>query len=358
MPRAARLRSIDLLRGVAVLLMVAAHVSDAFLADAWKDNPAYSALNITFGFVAPGFLLLSGITLGLSLQMSRRPPTRRLLWILALAYWLQIPLLSLRQLVWNRRPDDLARLLDTNILHVVAVGGLLLVGLAALAGRERARWIALALAIVVIAATPVLWSSVSQWSLPLPVRSYLAPQPLATFSLFPYLAYSLIGFAVARDLAALPRRSTWIVLVLAVTVSIVSIATAEPGFWHGSIAHTLFRLAGIVGALAVALLAGRRLPARTTLLERIGAHSLAIYVLHLVLVYGSPVTMGARYWLDGRFARSLDPLETLVAYVAVAVVTCAAALGWSRLRLRAPRAATWLWWGFWSVFAALFLLTP
>jgi uncharacterized membrane protein len=424
-----RVRSLDLYRGVAVLLMVVAHVCDAFLADRWRDGSLWYALDITFGFVAPAFLFLSGAGVGLSLarredaraheaqsadstslfplepattaappasishplrirQRDKRGLASRLALILALAYWLQIPVLSLRQLVWNHRPAELARMFDLNILHVVAITGLLLVGLSTTGLSARAvRAVTLALAIITAAIAPWAWHSGVASDVWLPLRAFVGPQPAATFPLLPFAAYALLGFVAAPLVAWPTRRSLLTLIVVGIALlggglaidMLASLPAPHDDFWHGSIQHTVFRLGGVVAALgALALAASRLAPhvrasesaangvfepprnvtQRATLLERIGRRSLAIYVLHLIIVYGSPMTMGARYWFDGVFDRSLDPVVVAALTIVVAAVSCSASLVWPVLRERAPLVSSVLWWGWWMVFALLFLLTP
>jgi fucose 4-O-acetylase-like acetyltransferase len=361
-----RARSLDLYRGVAVLLMIAAHVSDAFLGDRWRHNEIWYLLDVTFGFVAPAFLFLSGATLYLSLAKRSPPrsplsPLPRLLWILALAYWLQIPVLSLRQLVWNHRPDELARLFDSNILHVVALSGIVLVLLAATAGLLGARIIALVLAVALIVVTPFLPSLPAGTLLASPLHALIASQPTATFPLVPYAMYALAGFGSIGWLVRMGRGRLLLLaasgIALAATARAVG-AFVGGDFWRGSAEHLIFRLGGVVAGLGMTSVAAMSLPARRTIIERIGERSLAVYVLHLMLVYGSPMTMGARYWFDGNLDRTLDPIATLLAYLVVTLATSVVAIGWPIIRERAPRAAALAWWGWWTTFALLFLMTP
>lgn len=376
--RARRLRFVDLYRGIAVLLMIVAHVCDAFLAGRWKQGWLWGALDITFGFVAPAFLLLSGATLGLRLARAEEENAaphssharlgRRLAWVLALAYWLQIPLLSLRQLIWNHPPELLARLFDSNILHVVALGGLFLLGLASLTSvSQRAlRTLALTLALATITATPFVWESGVAQSVWLPLRALASPQPRATFPLLPFIAYPLFGFALTPLLLDAGRRRAVVLVSAGAALVVAGLALDAPfhalglhdDFWRGSIPHSLFRLGGVVAALGVAMNAGLKLPARATTIEHVGQRSLAIYALHLILVYGSPMTMGARYWFDGVLDRALDPLATALAVIVVGAATSAAALLWPLFLRTAPSAGRMLWWVWWLAFAALFLLTP
>ncbi|MBC8145993.1 MAG: DUF1624 domain-containing protein, partial [bacterium] len=242
------MRALDRYRGVAVLLMISAHACDAFLAESWKRDTAWYALDILFGFVAPAFLFLSGATLAISLARShRRPPLqnatsdiahrngdsdaprvqlrrcKRLVFILLLAYWLQIPILSLRQLIWNQRPQELARLFDSNVLHVVAVGGLLCVVVDALFAPRRARVLATILATAIVIATSYVSST-------------------ATFPLLPYIAYVLAGYASIAIIVPSSARRLLQLIVAGALMIVVSITShyllssmhVHSDFWHGS----------------------------------------------------------------------------------------------------------------------------
>ena len=365
-----RVRSIDLYRGVAVLLMIVAHACDAFLADRFRDGAAWHALDIAFGFVAPAFLFLSGLALSLGMQRHDRIASLSLrhLQILALAYWLQIPVLSLRQLIWNRRPEELARLFDMNILHVVAIAGLLVLGLSRIVGAApgRLRALVAVLALAAIVATPYAWDSSLGETLWLPLRSIVGPQPAATFPLFPYVAYGMLGFAAAPLVVARDRGAVLPLALSGVALLLGGLALDGPmsalrhhdDFWHGSIQHTIFRLGGVLVALAGSMAIVPLLRSPVTLLERIGRRSLAVYVLHLMLIYGSPMTMGSRYWLDGRLDRAVSPPAVVGLVVGVTLLVCAAALVWPELRRRAPHLTSLLWIAWWVAFAGFFLLTP
>ena len=371
---AARVAAIDLYRGIALLLMIAAHVCDAFLDDRWRHGWTWYAFDITVGFVAPAFLFLSGLSLALSLrrkERSSREVLARLGTVLALAYWLQIPVLSLRQLIWERRPDELARLFDANILHVIAIGGAIVLALdRTLRSRAHARAVAATLAAAVVIATPYLWSSSLAGSLWLPLRALASAQPPATFPLTPYLAYLLLGYAslslvpINREKGSSRRTATiaaaGATLVVAAWALELLVGATPPHsrFWYGSIQHTLLRLGGVAIGLALCVHATRRKAERPSTVARMGRRSLAVYVLHLVAIYGSPMTMGARYWSDGALNRALDPPAVLALFLVIAAATAAAALAWPRLRRRQPIVAMLLFWGWWGAFAALFLLTP
>lgn len=370
-----RLRAVDLARGLAVALMVATHSTDAFLTEIWKQNAVWYQINIIFGFVAPAFALLSGVTLGITVARHAndegnrvhipRTTWRRLGIVLLLGYWLQIPVLSLRQLVYNQRPNELARMFDANILQIIALVSMALAGLVLLFRSVRmARLAALVLGIACAIATPYVWHATFQASLPLPIRFYLSPTPPATFGLFPAASYLLLGFAASGIIAraGTDTRSRWMLiaggLALLVAGPLITplLASFPPNndFWAPSTQYVLFRIGGVIAVTGAMFIVARYLPERRTWLEWIGSRSLALYVLHLMVVYGSPMTMGMRWWFDAMLNGALGPW-LVAGYIAALLAACTAAIRfWERLRKDRPALALWgkrLWWGaFWGIF--------
>src|SRR5215510_3391976 len=57
---------LDWLRGVSVLIMIEAHVLDAWTRVADRSNAVYGWAMIVAGFAAPSFLFLAGIALSLA----------------------------------------------------------------------------------------------------------------------------------------------------------------------------------------------------------------------------------------------------------------------------------------------------
>lgn len=371
-----RIYAIDLARGAAVILMIVAHASDAFLADRWRSGTLWYAIDLLFGYVAPAFIFLSGITLrqaldrgagsGAPLGGTLRRLARRQLTILLLGYWMQIPLLSLRQLVWSASPATLARLFDANILQTIAVTGLLVllvVRLAGSASRARAPLVLLALAGII--ATPYLWRSDLHTHLPLPIGLYVAPQPRATFPILPYGSYLLLGVLLAEPILSFGRgtRKRWTMPPVGMLLAFLGLALdpllhphpPHDDFWRSSIQHVLFRLGGVITgvSLCFTVAEGHLRP-----LAYAGRKSLSIYILHLMLIYGSPMTMGGRYWFGGLLDGSLNPLQTLLAAAIVLALCYGAIRAWELSGERRPVLRLWgkrIWWG---TFWLFFLLTP
>ncbi|MBS1912092.1 MAG: acyltransferase family protein [Bacteroidetes bacterium] len=374
-----RLRAVDLARGLAAALMVATHVTDAFLTGGWKQNEVWYQINILFGFVAPAFALLSGVTLGITLARHAhdaggrvrvpRATWQRLVVVLLLGYWLQVPVLSIRQLIYNQRPFELARMFDANILQIIALVSMGLAGLVILfRSVPAARLAALLLGIAFAAATPYVWHGSFQASLPLPVRLYLSPTPPATFGLFPAACYLFFGFAASGVIAraGTDRRLQW-TLVAAGLMLVVLCPLVTPllesfppnnNFWAPSIQYVFFRTGGVFLLVGAMFAAARYLPQHRTWLEWAGSRSLAIYVLHLMVVYGSPMTMGMRWWFNAILNGALGPWLVGL-FIAAMLAACTVAIRfWDRLRTDRPALALWgkrLWW---AAFWGIFLLNP
>jgi fucose 4-O-acetylase-like acetyltransferase len=217
-------------------------------------------------------------------------------------------------------------------------------------------------------ATPYLWSSGLYQSLPLPLRFYLAPQPPATFSLLPMLAYFMIGFALARMLMSLGRTWRGIAITIASGGALAAAGLlldlplhAHPPhdqFWSSSAQHILFRTGGLFIMMALCFAAATFISRQDKIIAFAGRRSLAIYILHLMLFYGSPVTMGMRAWFDGAFARTLGPLTVVSIVGATLIASILALRGWDWLGSRHPGWARWSARLAWGAFFGVFLLKP
>ena len=345
--------------------MVATHATDAFLAEAWRDGIVWHLSNLMFGFAGPAFLMVAGITLGLRVGSmpgpragTRQRILRRMLGILMLGYWLQIPVLSLRRLVMEQRPEDMARMFDSNILHVIALASIAIVLIAALSASPiRMRLAVGALTFVVVMATPYIWASGIYRDLWLPIRLFLAPQPIAMFPLFPYSFHLLAGFLLTPLLVALERHPKgWLIMLgagcalVAAGFGIDSLIGGIPphdDFWGSGIGHVLFRSGGIVSALGLCIGISRSIGESVSALEQIGRRSLGIYTLHLMAIYGSPMTIGLRSSFGGIFHHAFSP-AAVIAIAAAVILLCYHALrGWERARTRYPGLCSWatgVWW--------------
>jgi len=341
---------IDWARGVAVLLMIEAHTSDAWTSAAVKDTIAFRDAIILGGFAAPLFLFLAGLGLVLSATQTAERTGRRAaavdaiarrgleIFILAFLFRLQALIVS--------PGGPLLSLFRVDILNVmgpaIALAGVAW-GLAATTAARVAVFAAIAAAIGM--ATPLVRAAEWVSALPVWVQWYLRPAgEYTTFTMFPWSGFVFAGGAVgallaaARDRAAERRLHLMLSAAGVLLIAVGFITAAQPTIYHASAYHspsfwtsspTWFAIR--VGILVVALDAiyglaqlAERVNLTLQPLTLIGQHSLFVYWIHVELVYG----YASRWWL-GR----LPLWGTAAASAAFSALMYGAVLIWRRTDL-------------------------
>jgi uncharacterized membrane protein len=302
-----RLEYLDRLRGVAVLIMIEAHVLDAWTRPADRGEPLYHQAIALGGYGAPLFLFLAGVAISLAAGARIRahdatPVARRMArrgWqILGLGF-----LFRLQALIVSGG-DPLFTLLKVDILNVMGVSILLAAGLWRLGGSMAARMALIAGGAMALAwLTP--WVYAAPWlsSLPDPLEWYVRPHAGRTsFAIFPWSGFLLAGVVVGYVLDLQTSRGRALrtlcgaallgiglaALSLFVSRRVVYGAGAES--WTSSTAFFVLRLGVLVAAIPAAWLWTRAWGGRLawTPLNELGTASLFVYWIHVELVYGSP----------------------------------------------------------------------
>ena len=343
-PRRSREIYIDAFRGLMALVMVQGHIFDDLVSAADRAAPWYQFEVMFHGSTAPGFLFASGFVAGLpraplSLRASVRR-ARRLLFVLAVGYFLHLPYLS----IWKTAeatPAEKAELFACNPLQLIAVTQLGLLALQWIAGR---RWVvvAAAAAVAILVASPFVWSAALSTRVPLWLGGYLDPAAAPSqFPVFPFAAFVLAGTVAGAwlgrtDRATRHRRSVRAALVLIAAGVLLSVVlSGHVDFWTVSPGYALLRMGGLVLALAAVEWAAAREVRGIRALGLIGHETLVVYVLHLVLLFGG--VLGHSPLSD--YAGTLGFGGALVVLLAMLPVLYLAAWTWHRFKMRRPHAA-------------------
>ena len=313
---------LDWLRGVAVLIMIEAHILDSWTRLDQRGTALYGASVILGGFGAPLFLFLAGVAVSLSAGSKLRARTRSVsasqpgeraarqvsdsaaasravirrglqIFLLAFLFRLQAMIVS-----WG----SWRSLLKVDILNVM---GPSIMGAAALWGAvrtDRHRLLLLSAATLAIAfLTPpvraVGWLAV----LPDAVEAYLRPRPgFTTFTMFPWAAFVFAGAAIGvlidqtREPATERRLNLQLGaagLVLAAgsyAASYLPSPYERSDFWTSSPAFFLLRTGVLIASIYAAYLWDQRPRAASAFspLRQMGRTSLFIYWIHIELIYG------------------------------------------------------------------------
>ena len=369
---------IDLLRFVAAFFMIQGHVFDALLSTQVKSHPLFYLHDFFHGFVAPAFLFASGVAFGAS-TMKRweehigwgkrvRHRMQRFLGLIAIGYALHLPYFSLRKTISTASPDAIKSLLQSDVLQCVGVTLLLLqISILVLKNRRAFEWAVAAVAGAVIITAPLMWSAHLSGYLPMALVSYLTPENASWFPLFPWSAYILCGVLFgcilvnARDSA---RSASVMLKYAALNLGILAVSWATMylpfnfysahDFWKSNPAMFFVRLS-VVGIVTSLIFAFERMWKTTPYVPSImGRESLFIYVLHLVIVYGSVVNRG----LAQRIGPTLRVAPTLAVFAGVFVAIGLITILWYRWKTEHETVASRVTIAGAAVFLLTFLIRP
>ena len=355
-----RVHVLDFIRLVAMLLMIQGHTLDAFV------NPGQIDLG-TFhwqtwvhlrGLTAPMFLMVSGAATVLGV---RHGPDGRLakglLWhrvrvaltVIGLGYLMVFPANRIADLRWVS-PDVWRNFLKVNILQINGVTLLLLTGLLAWTRNVRryAVW-SLGFGALILLLAPFVagvdWFQV----LPEGLAAYMSFQHGSLFPLFPTSAYMFLGVGLGALLLERPEPLRVRAFRLgcltagAACLSVALIADRMPfqvlaprDAYQGGYAYVAFRMGFALVLFGLLAWAAEAWPRLTAAWAPMGRKSLLVYVGHLVLIFGTPWTLGLA---TGRF-HALTVAEGALFVPVVGGATFGAILLWDWLRARSTRLGT------------------
>ena len=294
---------LDWMRGLAVLIMIQCHTFNSFAAIGVREEGTYVLSQFVGGMAAPLFLFMAGMTFGFQMEgLDRRQPRAADRWLAALrrgAYILAIAyLFRFSNCVASIPRTDWNELTKVDILNCMGLGMIVFSAAAAVHPAARIR-VALLSAVSVAALSPVV-AHLPWGNTPALIQEYLAAgQGRGRFAFFPCAAY--IGFGMAAGavvrraaLERFERLMQWAVLIGFALVfsgqyfsNIPYSIYPRSNFWTDSPALIFIRIGIALLVLAVAFLwteYGAR--ARWSWMQMLGRHSLLVYWVHVMLVYG------------------------------------------------------------------------
>ncbi len=305
-----RLSYIDWMRGLAILIMIEAHVLDAWTRPSDRQTLAFGISAVLAGFAAPMFLFLAGVSVALAASAGARKTgsaaraaarVRRRGWqVFGLAYLfrLQAHILNPKAMLSGVLKVDILNIMGPSIVAAAALWQL---------GRDtRRKLLALGTAALAVALfTPLVRSAALVDALPGLLQWYIRPTPgRNNFTFFPWSGFvfagALIGVVIdrARGLSAERALHAWMApaaLAFAAACyagSYLPSVYAESKFWTSSPMFFLLRVGIVTSTLSVVYFWEQRprlLGARwkwASPMVVFGHSSLFVYWVHVELVYG------------------------------------------------------------------------
>ena len=324
---AARHAYLDRVRGVAVLIMIEAHVLDSWTRVADRSHPGFGYAMMLGGMGAPLFLFLAGVAVVLSAESKlRKTGDFQAAWTavrdrgwqvfgLAFLFRLQSYILS--------GFFSAVSLLKVDILNIMGPA----IAMAAVAGRQVAtQWRRAALfgacAVAISLLTPIVRVTPALNWLPDPIEWYCRPTPGRTnFTLFPWAGFVFAGavIGVVINVVGLGpkawRAQGWMAagaVLLAVGAyfgSFLPSPYAKSEFWTSSPAFFLLRVGLLTLSIPLAFwwdrAPWRGIISQWSPVETLGRASLFVYWVHVELVYG---------FFSRPLRRALEFEDVLLAY--------------------------------------------
>jgi uncharacterized membrane protein len=301
----ARRAYLDWMRGLAVLIMIEAHVIDSWTGGADRDSVGFRWSATLGGFGAPLFLFLAGVAAVLSAgAKSRRSGSasgasravaRRGAQIFGLAFLFRIQ-------AWILGRGPAWTLLRVDILNIMGPSIVAAAALWRSSTTSRSRYLAFAVATVAVPlVTPIVRGLDALAVLPDPLEAYVRPtSSLNNFMLFPWCGFvfagGLLGLLIdanrsrADEVRLASRLAVGGLMFSAGSFALSFLPSPYPSsyFWTTSPCFFFLRaglMTASLGLVSLGYLRRRAVGSRNPI-EQLGRTSLFIYWIHVEMVYG------------------------------------------------------------------------
>jgi uncharacterized membrane protein len=372
-----RLSFIDVLRGIAVILMIETHTVNAMLKEIYKDNFLADALNLLSGFASVAFIFCAGAGFWLAIERKGddyrafKSPLwqylRRLGFIFLMAYAIHLPVYSFEKTL-QLEPDMMRRFLECNVLQLIVTSSIFALILFFIIPRLSVlKNVFLITALAIFCLTPFIWSLDPFKTFPFAVALYFTKQGMSAFPLFPWSGYLFAGAAFTAYFLKAENRTQFaqrvaIFSFIGIFVFLYGFRLSPfslPGYndwWLSSPGHALFRTSGTIFLFSILYLLQEKIAAFKAgeFLKNAGQESLFIYIFHLAIVYGSVLNFGLNAFLQDR----LTPLTT---FILIAVITWASysmAMMWKNYKTQDSTRARRLMFSLGTLFLLGYFLIP
>ena len=296
---------LDWLRGLAVLIMIEAHLLDSWTGFPDRDTKVFAWSMILGGMGAPLFLYLAGVSVAMSAGSkfrrsgdaagASRAVARRGVEILGLAFLFRIQ-------AWILGWSSPRTLLKVDILNIMGPSIMMAAAVWRIVSTVRARIAVFALVTLAVAFfTPPLRGASFFAMLPDPLEAYFRPTAgLSNFVFLPWAAFVFAGaipgvlIDASRSVEDEARHARWfgvagaVIAAVAFATSYLPSPFANAYFWTTSPAFFFLR-AGLMTASIWAAYAWEARPGGATKwspMRQLGRTSLFIYWIHVEMVYG------------------------------------------------------------------------
>lgn len=350
-----RIIFIDLMRAFAVIQMVQGHTVDVLLATELRtdQNLAYSIWLFMRGMTAPIFMFSAGTTFTYLFRLVQDPfeknprvwkGVKRFGLLLLIGYMLRYP--SYTIIDFSSVTESQWRIFfAVDVLHLIGFGILFILIFAYISEKTKLGDYVVFIVAALFFFLPADAFEKIAWNNFLfhPVASYFYTGTGSQFPLFPWAGYVLVGGALGSYLAKNPlifksQKFSLVLALIGILLFVCSYIGGDIARYFGytldrssaSILTISFRLGFVMLLNALVSFISISVETIPRIIILVGRNTLLIYVIHLMILYGSAWNVGLNHF----WGKSLYASQTIV--IAVAMVVTMTTMVWliNKLRIR------------------------
>ena len=318
------------MRAFAVLMMVQGHTIDALLSNEFRNynHTGFYIWHTFRGFTAPTFMFISGVVFTYLLRLNPKPffynprvqkGFIRFLTLIVIGYLLRFPTYNFLGYT-EVTHDQWMGFFKVDALHLIGSGLLIILIVSYLAEELKINHYIVYIFTSLFMFSMIFITEQINWSnfLPIPFAAYFYTNTGSFFPIFPWAGYVLAGAVLGNYLVQNPevymKKKFSIILI---SIGIISIVLAELFNYYVTVNNFKTALAvqyyyiiersgyvillnGLMSLLAQSI---KKIP---KICKQIGTHTLLIYAVHIVILYGSAWIPGVSRFLSKSFNFSVS----------------------------------------------------
>lgn len=355
-----RIIFIDLLRAFAVLQMVQGHTVDVLLANEFRnyDSISFSIWHFMRGMTAPIFMFTSGTVFTYLFRLVDEPfeknprvlkGFKRFLLLITIGYLLRFP--TINPLNFQFITETQLNIFYTvDVLHLIGFGLLFIMIFSFISEKIGIgdSIIFIIAAMIFILPTPFLNKINLLMFLPKPIANYFYQGAGSLFPLFPWAGYMLLGAIFGSKLAKNPtifRTTSFslrtiitgiIILGLVFIYNFISYSNFNIRFDSYNYQTIIFRIGFVLTLTGIVSLISQSIQSIPHIIILVGRNTLLIYVVHLLILYGSVINPG----IISLWGYKLNPQLTIFAAITMITLMLLMVIALSKLKIKNKQLVT------------------